>query len=159
MHTRAPTRTKMHAEAQDATDTGRPLTQEERVVLVMCCHDHAVAVCPGCSRPLTSFEMGADFLLVKEDVCPACETRLGLVLRQHLESCTSVAITELLEGGAEVFDRARRLLKHGQTLGQRADVLAREAEVARQRSRDVRRGGPPARPSRGTPPTPQGGGP
>jgi CheY-like chemotaxis protein len=118
------------------------LVPDERAALVGYCHDHAVAVCPGCSASLQASEIGTDLIFGHRDFCPGCRADLTPVLRKHLAGCTWIRVQ-----GREGRDRAQNLRrearetsKRSQQLRDHADVLAREAEAVQQESRDVKRG-------------------
>jgi hypothetical protein len=102
------------------------LTPDERAALVVYCHDHAVAVCPDCSASLQVNEIGVDLILGRRDYCHRCRADITRALRDHLAGCTWMRVQ-----GREV--------KASEGLRDRADVLAREAEVQQRRSRDVKR--------------------
>ena len=118
------------------------LSPDERAALVVYCHDHAVAVCPACSAALHSSEIGTEVMLGHRDFCPRCRADLTPVLRQHLAGCTWIRVQgrEVRERAHEARDQARQTSKDSQQLRDQADVLAREAEAAQQKSRDARRG-------------------
>jgi hypothetical protein len=120
---------------------------DERAALLVHCHDHPVAVCPGCSAALQASEIGNDLILGRRDFCPRCSEDLTAALRQHLTDCTWMQVQrrEVRERAQELQEQARKTSKVSQQLLDRADVLAREAEVAQQKSRDVKRGQPPSR--------------
>jgi hypothetical protein len=118
------------------------LSLDERAALLGHCHDHAVAVCPGCSAVVQASEVGNDLILGRRDFCPRCSEDLTTALRQHLTDCTWMRVQgrEVRERAQEVQEQARETSKESHQLLDRADVLAREAEAAQQKSRDVKRG-------------------
>jgi hypothetical protein len=122
------------------------LSLDERATLVIYCHDHAVAVCPACSAPLQASEIGNDLILGLHDFCPRCRADLTAVLRKHLIDCTwmRVQARDVRRRAQEIQQQARETSKESQQLRDRADVLAREAEAAVQKSRDVKRGQSPS---------------
>jgi hypothetical protein len=118
------------------------LTPDERAALVVYCHDHPVGVCPRCSAPVTVDQVRAGVVLARRDACPTCRTDLTAALRQHLADCTWIRVQrrEVREHARELHEQARQTTKRSHELHDRAHVLAREAEVAKQTSRDVKRG-------------------
>jgi hypothetical protein len=120
---------------------------DERAALLVHCHDHPVAVCPGCSAALQASEIGNDLILGSSDFCPRCRADLSAVLRKHLTECTWMRVQrrEVRDRAQELREAARETSKASRQLRDRADVLLREAEVAQQESRDVKRGQPPSR--------------
>src|SRR5262245_35770380 len=122
------------------------LTSAERAALVLYCHDHRVAVCRKCGEMVTVNRIGTDLILAKRDFCPACRADLTTALRKHLTECTWIRAQarETRERAQEIRGQAQETAKESRQLRDNADVLAREAEAALERSRDVKRGQPPA---------------
>jgi hypothetical protein len=110
--------------------------------LVVHCDDHPVGVCPRCSAPVTVDQIRVGVVLARRDGCPMCKVDLTTMLRQHLADCTWMRVQrrEVRERADELHEQARQTIKRSHELHDRADVLAREAEAARQTSRDVKRG-------------------
>jgi hypothetical protein len=122
------------------------LNLDERVTLVIHCHDHAVAVCPSCAAVLQASDIGTDVVRGLRDFCSGCRADLTAVLREHLADCTWMRV-QALEGrrrAREIQQQALETSKSSQQLRDRADVLAGEAEAAQQESREVKRGQPPS---------------
>jgi hypothetical protein len=121
------------------------LSPNERAALVLCCHDHPVAVCPRCGEAITFNRIGADVILGKRDFCPACRADLTAALRKHLTECTwlRVQARKTREHAQELHRQAQDSTKASQQLLDHADVLAREAEAAQEMSRRAKRGQPP----------------
>jgi hypothetical protein len=117
------------------------LTPDERAALAVYCHDHPVAVCPGCAAVLNAADIATDILVALRDFCPKCRVDVTGRLRQHLAECTwiRVQVRETWERAQELRHQAQETAKHSQQLRDHADVLAREAEAAQQHSRDVKR--------------------
>jgi hypothetical protein len=78
------------------------LTLQERMILIVYCGDHPLAVCPRCSESLSFIEIGADSLMGHYDFCKKCSLDLAGVLRTHLAECTWMRIQ-----GREVRERVR----------------------------------------------------
>src|SRR5262245_25160355 len=108
----------------------RHLTREERVLLFRYCWGHAVAKCPSCAQSLIRrHELASGLLDDRTHLCPRCGIDLTESIRHHLYGCATVP-AEILQRAQEVREAARRLVKEGQQLTDRADVLMREAEAA-----------------------------
>jgi hypothetical protein len=112
------------------------LTPAERALLFMTCADHAVAHCPACDRRYKRTEAGADLIGSLAPRCPACGIDLTASIREHLLSCSAAVALEAQELRAQAVDlqhEAQRQMKRSEQARTRADQLARENEVRRQR--------------------------
>src|SRR5262249_34608513 len=107
----------------------RDLSREERVLLFRYCSDHAVVKCPACDQSFRQQQLGSDLRGHRTHLCPRCRADLTESLRGHLYACAMLP-EEVRRRAQEVRDVARRLVKQSHQLSDRADVLAREAEVA-----------------------------
>jgi RNA 3'-terminal phosphate cyclase len=122
------------------------LTPDERAAIVVYCGDHAVAVCPCCAEALQASQIGIVIILGRRDFCPKCGGDVTAQLREHLAACTWIRVQarEVRERAQLARSQALEAAKRSQQTCDRADVLAREAEAAQQKSRDVKRGRPPS---------------
>ena len=109
----------------------RVLSAEERTLLLLYCPDHKIAECPTCRRKSLLGEVASlDRFGVRVHVCPWCNADLTDSIRAHLYGCTM--LPALVRRRAQAArETVRDLVKpsHHQ-LGDRADVLMREAEAA-----------------------------
>jgi hypothetical protein len=118
------------------------LTLGERVLLLVHCGDHPIADCSRCGELIHFDRLVIDIAAGCCDSCPRCQLDLTAPLRKHLVECTWIRVRV-----RETHTRAWVLLEEARTAGtineqrrDRADVLGREAEAERHRSRDVKRG-------------------
>jgi hypothetical protein len=118
------------------------LTLGERVLLLVHCGDHPVAGCSQCGELIHFDRLAIDVGSGRCESCPRCQLDLTDPLRKHLVECTWIRVQV-----HETHTRAWVLLeeaRHAGTLSEqrrdRADVLGREVEAERNRSRDVKRG-------------------
>ncbi len=111
-------------------DCKRPqgLTAEERALLFVYCFGHAVAHCVGCDIRFRLAQLAADTLGSRADLCPQCRRDLTESVRGHLYGCAMLP-AEVRRRAQEVRDAARHLVREGQILRERSDVLIREAEA------------------------------
>jgi hypothetical protein len=107
----------------------RALTREERELLFRYCWDHPVAECVKCARTLRHEELASDFLGSKTHLCPQCRTDLTESMRAHIYGCTMLP-AEVRRRAVAARDSSRKLVKETHQLGDRADVLMRDAEAA-----------------------------
>jgi hypothetical protein len=125
------------------------LTMDERTLLFVYCTDHVVAQCLPCGLSFRLAELAADPLGDGGRVyqCPRCRKALTENVRAHLYGCAKLP-SEIRLWAWAVREAAQRLVKEGQQLRDRSDVLIREAALfAQQRAlREVMSGriGPPA---------------
>jgi len=105
------------------------LSPEERALLFLYCWKHAVAKCGTCAREYRQSELTADLFSGREHLCPQCDAELLDNVRAHLYSCPMLP-AEVRRRAQVARETARALVKRGQELSARADVLMREAEAA-----------------------------
>jgi hypothetical protein len=111
-------------------DCTRPngLTAEERALIFLYCHDHAVARCLSCNVSLWFTELAADPLGGHTNLCPRCRHDLTEGVRAHLYRCTTLP-TGIRLAAQAVRETTQRLVKRAHQAVDRADVLIREAEA------------------------------
>jgi len=107
----------------------RDLTPEERALLYVYCWSHVAAKCVDCGQSFRLRELAADASGDHVFVCPRCHADMTEGLRGHLYGCGTLP-GEVRRRAQEVRDAARKLVKQGIELTDRADVLIREAEAA-----------------------------
>lgn len=112
-------------------DCRRPhvLSPEERVVLFRFCSEHTVAECEQCAKGYRIPELASDLFSGRENLCPRCRADLIESVRAHLYNC-AVLPAAVLQRAREAREVAQRLVKRDGELGDGADVLMRELEVA-----------------------------
>ena len=112
-------------------DCNRPqtLSPEERALLFRYCWDHAAAECQGCGKGYRITELASDLFYGQELLCPRCRSNLIASVRTHFYDCTMLPAA-VRQRAREVREAAQRLVKRSRELGDRADVLMRELEVA-----------------------------
>ena len=113
-------------------DCKRPqiLTPEERALVFVYCSGHVVARCPACDVSFRYTELAADILSGgRTNMCPRCRQDLTEAVRAHLFRCAMLPPAIRIRA-QEVREAAQRLVKETQQLGDRSDVLIREAEIA-----------------------------
>ena len=113
-------------------DCKRPqvLTPEERALVFVYCSGHVVARCPACDVSYRYTELAADILGGgRTNMCPRCRQDLTEAVRAHLFRCAMLP-SEIRLRAQAVREAAQRLVKETQQLGDRSDVLIREAEIA-----------------------------
>jgi hypothetical protein len=113
-------------------DCKRPhvLTPEERTLVFVYCSGHVVARCPACDISCRDTELAADILGGgRTNMCPRCRQDLTEAVRAHLFRCAMLP-SEIRLRAQAVREAAQRLVKETQQLGDRSDVLIREAEIA-----------------------------
>ena len=107
----------------------RDLAPEERALLYEYCWGHVAAKCVACEQSFRLRELAADPSSDHVFVCPRCRADMTEGLRDHLYGCGTLP-GEVRRRAQEVRDAARKLVKQGIELTDRADVLIREAEAA-----------------------------
>jgi hypothetical protein len=109
-------------------DCKRPqtLSAEERAVVFRYCWDHWVAECGQCAKSYRMTELASDLFSGKELLCPHCRADLIWSVRGHLQRCAMLPAA-VRERAREAREAAQRLSRE---LGDRADILMRELEVA-----------------------------
>jgi len=119
-------------------DCNRPrtLSPEERVLLFRYCWDHAAAECQGCAKGYRITELVSDLFSGRELLCPRCRSNLIASVRTHFANCTTLPAA-VRQRAREVREAAQRLAKPSQELGDRADVVMHELEVARRALREA----------------------
>ena len=113
-------------------DCKRPqiLTPEERALVFVYCSGHVVARCPACDISYRYTELAADMVGgSRTNMCPRCRQDLTEAVRAHLFRCAMLP-SEIRLRAQAVREAAQRLVKETQQLGDRSDVLIREAEIA-----------------------------
>jgi hypothetical protein len=118
------------------------LTVGERVLLLVHCGDHPVAGCSRCGELIRFNELAIDTASGRRDYCPRCQLDLTAPLRRHLVACTwiRVQVRETHTRAWVLLEEATQAAKISEQRRHRADVLGREAEAERNRSRNVKRG-------------------
>jgi len=110
--------------------TPHVLTPEERALVFVYCSGHVVARCPACDISFRNTELAADILGGgRTNMCPRCRRDLTEAVRAHLFRCAMLPAEIRLRVQA-VREAAQRLVKETQQLGDRSNVLIREAEAA-----------------------------
>ena len=114
-------------------DCQRPqmLTTEERALLFLDCSDHAVAHCVDCDLCFRLFELAADMLGSRTNLCPRCRKDLTASVREHLFGCAMLPSQVRLRARA-VREAAQRLVTQCHQAGDRSDrseVVILEAEA------------------------------
>ena len=119
-------------------DCNRPrtLSPEERTLLFRYCWDHAAAECQGCAKGYRITELASDLFRGRELLCPRCRSNLIASVRTHFYNCTMLPAA-VRQRAREAREAAQRLVKRSHELGDRADVLMRELEVALRRLREA----------------------
>jgi hypothetical protein len=112
----------------------RRLSLEERALLYRYCWDHAVGECESCARTFRQDELLAGLSADGTDLCPQCRKDLTDSVRAHLYGCAMLP-AEVRRRAQDTRASTQALLKQSGELHDRADVLLREAEVARAASR------------------------
>ena len=107
----------------------RDLSPEERALLFLYCWGHIAAKCGPCGRGYRPSELASDLSKGKEHLCPQCRADLLDSVRAHLYTCSTLPV-EVRRLAQVASEAARALVKRGRELGDRADVLMREAEAA-----------------------------
>ena len=112
-------------------DCKRPqsLSPEERALLFRYCWDHAAAERDGCAKRYRINELASDLFGGQELLCPRCRAKLIGSVRAHFYNCAILPST-VRQRAREARQAAQRLVKQSRELGDRADVLMRELEVA-----------------------------
>jgi hypothetical protein len=113
------------------SDCKRPLSlsPEERALLFRYCWDQAAAECEHCAKSYRITELASDLFCGKELLCPRCRADLIGSVRAHLYGCAMLPVA-VRHRAREAREIAQRLVSRRQELGDRADVLMRELEVA-----------------------------
>jgi hypothetical protein len=107
----------------------RDLTREERSLLYGYCWAHPID-CPACGQSFRLFELDSDpFDSYKRTCCARCRVDLIENVRDHLYTCP-LSPEVVRRRVRETHETARRLVTQARELGDRADGLMREAEVA-----------------------------
>ena len=83
------------------------LMPDQRTLLAKHCHDHPVAVCPGCGAVLTLERIGADIVMGTRDFCPRCRADLTLTVLKHLAECTLMRVQRSEAGERDASKRMR----------------------------------------------------
>jgi hypothetical protein len=111
-------------------------------LLLVHCGDHPVAECPRCGELIGYDKLAVEIASGRCDYCPVCQLDLTGPLRRHLGGCTwiRVQVHETHTRAWVLLEEARNAGKVSELRRDRADVLAREAEVERARSRNVKHG-------------------
>ena len=125
-------------------DCKRPqtLSPEERALLFRYCWTHSAADCSRCSQSYRMTELASDMFGSREHLCPTCRTDLTGSIREHFYNC--VMLPALVRQRArEAREMAQRLVKRSHELGDRADVLLRELDVALRTLRETAMREPP----------------
>jgi hypothetical protein len=107
----------------------RVLSSEERALLFRYCRQHQVGTCSTCGA-FGYAELGSDLIAGRTNLCPKCRQDLTESVRSHLYGCALLP-EEVRRRAQALREAAQKLVKHGHELADRADVLMREAEVAR----------------------------
>ena len=107
----------------------RTLGPEERVLLFLFCWEHVVAKCDLCARGYRQSELANDLFSGEEHLCPQCRADLLDSIRIHLYSC-SMLPAEVQRKAQVARQTAQILVKHGRELGDKGEVLMRQAEEA-----------------------------
>jgi hypothetical protein len=107
----------------------RQLSAFERALTLKYCWSHAVATCVACAQSFGHEELGSVLVGSAVHVCPRCGADLTDSVRAHLYTCAAPPSAVILRA-REVRQAARKLVKRGMQLVERADVLTREAEAA-----------------------------
>lgn len=129
-------------------DCKRPkiLSPEERALLFRYCWTHPTADCRQCAKSYRMTELASDMFSGREHLCPGCRANLTAGIRQHFYNCTMLPAA-VRQRAREARETAQRLVKRSHELGDRADVLLRELEVALRMLRETAMREPP-RPSK-----------
>jgi hypothetical protein len=90
------------------------------------CWDHWVAECGQCVKSYRMTELASDLVSGKELLCPHCRADLIWSVRGHLQRCAMLPAA-VRQRAREAREAAQRLSR---ALGDRADILMRELEVA-----------------------------
>jgi len=107
----------------------RDLTHQERSLLYGYCWAHPID-CPACGQSFRLFELDSDpFEYYKRTCCARCRVDLIETVRDHLYTCP-LSPEVVRRRVRDTREAARRLVTQARELGDRADVLMREAEVA-----------------------------
>jgi hypothetical protein len=114
----------------------RRLSREERALLFHYCWDHAVAVCAPCARAFRQNQLLSGPFAGSADRCPRCREDLTDRVRAHLYGCAMLP-AEVRRRAQETRAATQQLVKRAGQLRDCADVLMREAEVARALLRDA----------------------
>jgi hypothetical protein len=126
----------------------RVLSAEERTLLLIYCRNHQVAECVRCAGKFHLREVASvDSVGVRSHQCPWCHTDVTDSVRAHLYCCTMLP-AEVRRRAQAARDAARSLVKQSLQLGDRADVLIREAEAVVQELRQTIRQWPNRRDGR-----------
>ena len=119
----------------------RSPTAEELVFLYVYCWDHAVAQCPTCGQSFRQHDLASesfDVYTYRTYRCSSCDADLTESIRGHLRNCTELP-EQLRRKVQEARAATQRLVKRGQQLVDRADVLRREIEAALVDLRETRK--------------------
>lgn len=104
------------------------LTSAERQLIFTYCWEHDVAECPGCGIRFRFWQLGADVIGKRTNMCPRCGRELTDGIRTHLYSC-AMTPTEVRRRAQDVRGAAQMLIKESQQLRDTSDVLIRQAEA------------------------------
>src|SRR5262245_26821585 len=111
------------------------LADDERRLLFLYCRDHAVGHC--CDESFKLDQLAADIIPVRrEGLCPRCRRHLVEQIRDHLARCPGSPANGRAKS-PEIRDAAATTAKQSNELRTRADILSREAEVARNRAERI----------------------
>jgi len=112
-------------------DCKRPqaLGPEERALLFRYCWNQAAAECEHCAKSYRITELASDLFSGKELLCPKWRADLIGSVRAHLYGYAMMPVA-VRQRAREAREAAQRLVKRSRKLGDVADVLMRELEVA-----------------------------
>jgi ribosomal protein L37AE/L43A len=99
------------------------LSDPERRVLAIYCHDHAVATCQDCRRDFKFMEVGVDVVGRRYYFCPSCRLDLVDDLRVHILNCRSIAAS--IE---ERVERSRLVIKETNGTKTSSAILASDSQ-------------------------------
>lgn len=107
----------------------RDPSPEDQVLFFLYGWGHVAATCGPCAREYRPSELASDLRVGKEHLCPQCHADLLDSIRAHLYTCSTLP-AEVRRQSQVAREAARSLVKRERELGDRADVLMREAETA-----------------------------
>jgi hypothetical protein len=107
------------------------------------CSEHTVAECESCAESYRITELASDPFSGKELLCPRCRADLTGSVRAHLYGCAMLPVA-VRHRAREAREIAQRLVsRRRRELGDCADVLMRELEVAPRALREAAVRAPP----------------